>query len=249
MKKIFILSLILFSVTVNAQKFITSGTIEYETRTNVPKTVEWGEGAMADEIKSKLPTFSTNYYTYSFSNNKSVYKFARNADTQKIPEWFSVSQEENISYNDYTAKTFVNRRELDGDDIYLISGNIKPMKWKIYPNDNTIIAGFNCRRASTVLFDSVYVFAYYTDEITVSGGPMSLNGLPGMILGVTIPRMHTSWIAKSVQLNTDVNSITPPTKGKKTNEADIQVSLAEMGKRWGKEYVKYLHPRIWKTLL
>jgi GLPGLI family protein len=35
--------------------------------------------------------------------------------------------------------------------------------------------------------EDVYVFAFYTDDITtISGGPCSINGLPGMILGLTI---------------------------------------------------------------
>lgn len=248
MKKLIFLPLLFIILHSNAQKFITSGTIEFETKTNVPKTITW-DGAMSDEIKSKLPTFSTNYYTYTFNNDKSVYKFSRNTDKQKIPEWFKVAQEEDVSYNDYAAKTFVNRREVQNDDIYLITGTIKPIQWKIYPNDNTVIAGFNCRKAGTIMFDSVYIFAYYTDEIKISGGPMGLSGLPGMILGVTIPRMHTSWIATSLQLSADQSAITPPTRGKKTTEDQIKVSLNEMGKRWGKEGQKYLHPAIWKALL
>ena len=75
-----------------------------------------------------------------------------------------------------------------------------------------MIAGFNCRKAVTKIFDSVYVFAFYTDEIIISGGPCSINGLPGMILGVTIPRLYTSWIATKVMLNgVDENTIKPVT--------------------------------------
>ena len=82
------------------------------------------------------------------------------------------------------------------------------------PHETRNIAGFNCRKAYTILFDSVYVFAFYTDEIMISGGPLGIHGLPGMILGITIPRMHTSWIATKLQINgVDTSIIKPPKKG------------------------------------
>jgi GLPGLI family protein len=44
---------------------------------------------------------------------------------------------------------------------------------------------------------------------------MGISGLPGMILGVTIPRMFTSWVATKVQLSGyDAKMVTAPTKGK-----------------------------------
>ena len=84
------------------------------------------------------------------------------------------------------------------------------------------------------IFDSVYVFAFYTDEITVSGGPMGINGLPGMILGITIPRMFTSWIATKVELK-GVNSalINIPQKGKKKKATELQQTVIKATKDWG----------------
>jgi GLPGLI family protein len=57
------------------------------------------------------------------------------------------------------------------------------IEWKLSPNETREFAGFMCRKATGVIFDSVYVFAFYTDEITVSGGPMGLHGLPGYDYG------------------------------------------------------------------
>ena len=58
--------------------------------------------------------------------------------------------------------------------------------------------------------DSVYVFAFYTDEITISGGPCTINGLPGMILGLTIPRLYVSMLATKLMVNdVQVSSIKP----------------------------------------
>ncbi len=47
--------------------------------------------------------------------------------------------------------------------------------------------------------DSIYVVAFYTDEILTTGGPESFTGLPGMILGIAIPHEHVSWFATKVE--------------------------------------------------
>ena len=81
---------------------------------------------------------------------------------------------------------------------------------------------------------TMHIFAFYTDEITTSGGPMSIHGLPGMILGVTIPRMYTSWIAKKVEvIEVNNNLIEPPKKGKKRTEQELKKDVAEVSKHWG----------------
>ena len=45
----------------------------------------------------------------------------------------------------------------------------------------------------------MYIIAFYAENITVSGGPEQFNGLPGMILGVVIPRLHVSYYAQNVE--------------------------------------------------
>lgn len=237
---------------INAQKFIGSGTIEFEVKTNLHKslTAMWGDedGDWAKQLIASQPQFTLNYYKYVFNNNKAEYKFDRSGDTKKVTPWLSNVNEDDLWYNDYQNKKFVNQKAID--DNYIISGDLKNIKWKLVPNDVTVIAGLNCRKAQTVLFDSVYVFAYYTDEIAISGGPMSLNGLPGMILGVTIPRMYTSWIATQVVLGEP--SIKEPTKGKKKTESEMLAILTEVGKSRAKEWknsAKWMNPMIWRTFL
>jgi GLPGLI family protein len=65
--------------------------------------------------------------------------------------------------------------------------------------------------------DSIYVVAFYTDEIHVSGGPESFHGLPGMILGVAVPHENVTWFATKVTETVDSKNIVPPKKGKEVN--------------------------------
>jgi GLPGLI family protein len=228
MKKIFFLITLFVILNADAQKFITSGTIEYEVRTNVHKNITWDD-EWAQKLKEQIPQYSVNYYNCVFSYNQAIYKFSRTGDKQKIPSWFSNNDEDNKWYCDYKNNKFVMQKTID--DYYIISGDLKDLHWKLSPNDQRNIAGFNCRKATAILYDTVYVFAYYTDEINVSGGPMTLYGLPGMILGVTIPRLYTSWVATGVKLDVpQAHTITPPTRGKKKSDAEIKNALIDLSK-------------------
>ena len=236
MKKIFVLIPICFSLLLRAQQFVNSGSIEFEVRTNNHKAL--GEGTWAEMFKDKIPQFSTNYYDFVFENNKAVYKFNRTADKVKIP--FNRDNNDNIWYSDYSAGVFIDLKNIFGD-IYILSDSLMNIDWKLSPNETREIAGFNCRKATGIIFDSVYVFAFYTDEITVSGGPMGIHGLPGMILGITIPRMYTSWIATKLQaVDVDTKIITPPQKGKKKKATellgDVKKVTADRGS-WGQQAV------------
>lgn len=221
---------VLVAAFTNAQQFVNSGMIEFEMRTNNHKT--FGDGIWAEMFKDKMPQFSTNYYTYTFNDNKAVYKFDRLDERTKLP-WGNNNAEDNFWYSDYDNKTFTNQKFVF-DDLYLLTDSLMKIEWKLSPNETREIAGFNCRKATGKIFDSVYVFAFYTDEITISGGPMNINGLPGMILGITIPRMFTSWIATKLQVNgVNTNIIAAPKKGKKKVAKELQESVKKVTSDWG----------------
>ena len=68
----------------------------------------------------------------------------------------------------------------------------------------------------------------------VQGGPEGIHGLPGMILGVGIPRLHTTWFATRVEVNgVNLALISPAKKGKKVNRAAMIQSLERVLKQWG----------------
>jgi GLPGLI family protein len=243
MKKLLIPVAICFCSLLHAQQFVNSGLIEFEVKTNNHKS--FGDGIFAQMFKDKMPQFTVSYYNFIFNENRSVYKYDRIDERTKLPWRNSSPDEDNLWYNDYTSGTFTDRKNIFGDD-YLLNDSLMKIDWKLVPNETREIAGFNCRKAVGIIFDSVYVFAFYTDEITVSGGPMGITGLPGMILGITIPRMYTSWIASKVQLNgVDLNSITAPSKGKKKKAGELLESVKKATSDWG----SYGQQAIWKLFL
>ena len=230
MKKIFLGFMLFLTYMSYGQQFISAGTIEFEVKINNHKV--FGDGICAEMIKDRMPQFSTTYYKYYFKDDKSVYKFDRFDERSRVRLWMNDNIDENLWYSDYKTKKFVDQKFVF-DDTYLLNGELMKIDWKLSPNETREIAGFNCRKATGIIFDSVYVFAFYTDEITISGGPMGIHGLPGMILGITIPRMFTSYIATRLELSADPKIIVPPVKGKKKDAEELRQNVLKVSADWG----------------
>ena len=127
----------------------------------------------------------------------------------------------NTVYTDPLARTYVCQKRVFGDN-FLISDSIRDIKWKI-TSETREIAGYQCRRANAIIMDSVYVVAFYTDQIHISGGPESFAGLPGMILGVALPHDNLTWFATKVTLTTvPAASVVPPKRGKVYNRVGFE---------------------------
>lgn len=225
-------------------QFLSKGKIEFERKINVHKQLDGEENSeWYKEFISKQPKFYTTYFDLQFTGTKTVYKPGR--ETDPFRNWWLVGpSKENVVIADLETQ-LVNSQKKVFEDIYLLQDTIGKIEWKIGEEIRTI-AGFECRKAVAIICDSVYVVAFYTDEIAVSGGPESFNGLPGMILGLAIPRLYTTWFATKVELidpkPTDFNI---PTKGKKITEQNLQRVLQSSLKDWGKQGQR----NIWWVML
>jgi GLPGLI family protein len=230
MKKYLFIATLFFLLTENttAQIFIDKASIEFEVKSNVKKSM--GNGAWAERMEDKLPVFKTEIYNYTFADNKSIYKFNRLLEKEKFPEWMR-NENKNSWFTDFNAGKINVEKDLIGS-MFNIEDSIPKLEWRII-NENRIIAGFNCKKAVTKIFDSVYVFAFYTDEIMIPGGPNSISGLPGMIMGLTIPRLFTSWIATKVSVNgLDLSTIKPTIAKKYYNNQSLHKLIVERTKDW-----------------
>jgi GLPGLI family protein len=92
----------------------------------------------------------------------------------------------------------------------------------------------------------VYVVAFYTDEIPVTGGPEQMGGLPGMILELAVPRLYTTWVATKVEVvSVKDTELVPPAKGKPVTIPQLTAKLQESLKDWGKR----AHRQVWWGVL
>jgi GLPGLI family protein len=80
------------------------------------------------------------------------------------------------------------------------------------------------------------VVAFYCPEIVPQGGPEFFTGLPGMILGLAIPRYFTTWFATKIELTSvDGSNIFPPTikKSKQYTKKELAGMLSKKYKEAG----------------
>jgi GLPGLI family protein len=137
----------------------------------------------------------------------------------------------NIVYTDFQKSSTISQKPVF-EETFLLQDSLLKIKWKITP-DTRNIAGFLCRKAVGILFDTVAVFAFYSEELMIPGGPEGIHGLPGMILGMGIPRLHATWFATKVQVvDVPVAQIHPETKGKKVNRKGMLDEIDKAMKNW-----------------
>lgn len=246
MKKIlYLLILLSFSFITDAQQLILQGKIHYERKENLHKLFT-EENEWTNEFKKQLPKYRIDIFELTFNTKRSLYKMEQEFEgNSNILDWFNVAKSNIVSQNIENQK--VQAQKVVYENTYQINDSLPKITWKLH-NEYRTIAGFSCRKASTIILDSVYIIAFFTDEIPVSGGPESMNGLPGMILGLVVPRLNTTWFATRVDhvSVSDESLVFFPKAKKKINT--IQTFLDELKlatKNWGKESGDI----IWRSVL
>lgn len=249
MKKLFILigfSLVTY-VASSQVKFVQAGKIEFERKINMHRQFDVSEGdEWFKEYISKIPKFHTSYFDLLFEGNHTIYKPGRESDDSKKANmfWGMGPAKDNIVSVDLDKKEIRSTKSVF-EQTFQVLDTADQFEWRLSEETRTI-AGFECKKAVTKICDSVYVVAFYTQEITVSGGPESFHGLPGMILGIAVPRLYTTWYATKVELVAPAAaSFTVGTKGKKVTEKELQKTLQASLKEWGPQAQR----NIWWTLL
>ena len=245
-----VISFLLSIVSVQSQQvFIEKGKIEFERTANIHKRMDDDAGengsSFYDALKKQVPQFKTSYFNLYFDNDKTLYEPGREVEVaKKMPEWMIGPAEDNIVYTDLASESFTSQKSVF-ENVYNIQDSIRKAEWKI-TTDTRTIAGFQCRKATTIIMDSVFVFAFYTDQIVTRGGPESFSGLPGMILGIAIPRMHVTWFATKLQTSDPkISLIAPPKKGKKINVGTLKSTLYNSMKQWG----RYGQKHTWSIMI
>jgi GLPGLI family protein len=243
-KLILSLALAFISQLIFAQHahFTTSGTIEFDKNVNIygimtkqiTKDNETFTVPALEAYKKNNPQFKVLKSTLSFSDNKTLF-------TPIVPENQSNSSffgggpmvnQGNTIYTDLSTSSKISQKEVF-EEVFLLKDSTRKIKWKI-TDETREISGYTCRRANAVVMDSIYVVAFYTTEIPVSGGPESFCGLPGMILGVALPHENITWFATKVtDMTLAPNAMVPPKKGKIVDDKAFKARLQSAFKDWG----------------
>ncbi len=232
MKHVFIIVLLACTIRLDAQtNFYQAVKIEFEKTVYVRQLTKALQPEWYERIKDRLPETALTDYNFMGDTARSIYRTGREVPRDPKLTYQSFA-DNNVVYNDYISGSTITQKPVF-EETFLVQDSLAKIKWKITPDVRTI-AGFECHKAIGLLEDSITLFAFYADEILVRGGPESAHGLPGMILGLGIPRLHTTWFATKVEINgIDMNRVRPETKGKKTTRKAMIQSLDKVLKNFG----------------
>ncbi|MGJ1362633.1 GLPGLI family protein [Sphingobacterium spiritivorum] len=231
--------------------FPENGTITYERtfylHNNIKKNVKDSDNTggklvmYLDEILRDSPKEVITKNVLRFNDTETFYE---NMDEDKSVHQRNIFNQaisgDVKTYCNFKSKTFKKSVSLVGEELQL-ADSIPVIKWK-FTDEYRNILGYDCRRVNGIMQDSVYIVAFYTPQIPVSGGPELINGLPGMILGLAIPSLNLSYFATKVELS----KVTVPvnvTKNKKStplSKAEIMQKLKEMIKWMGNKDLQRL---------
>jgi GLPGLI family protein len=219
-----------------SSKSISTGTVEYDKTVNMYALARNILSSNANSSFSSIftqgfeqyqknhPQFATVKSTLAFNADKTL--FTPNETGDNIVAYMGtnlVIRQFNTIYTDLAVNKRVMQKEIL-DKQFLVTDSTSKIKWRITGGSQDI-AGYTCREAHGLIQDSIYVVAFYTDKIWVSGGPESFSGLPGMILKVVIPHEHITWTATKVTTNLPLTAIEPPKKGKLMTSKELVAML------------------------
>ena len=222
----------MFALASEAQTFQPQVKIEFEKVVYVRQHYKEMFSEWYEEFKNMIPEKVTNQYEFVGDTTQSLFRESKEA---VLPPntWYEEVANKNVVYNNYASFKTITQKPV-AEETFLVEDSLLKIRWK-FTNDIRTIAGYDCRKAIGFVDDTLAIFAFYTDEILVRGGPESVHGLPGMILGMGVPRLHTTWFATKVEVN-GVNTalVKPGTKGKKVTRTQLMTQLDAVLKNWGK---------------
>lgn len=231
-KALIILQVILLAAVAAHAQFVTAGKIEYARKINIHAQMEEMEdNEWYQRIKSQLPKFTTSYFDMVFDSSHVSYKPGREGDNN-VKMFGSGPATDNVVYTDLKAGNVKSLKTVY-EQKYLVQDSLRKLEWKD-KDEIRIIAGYKCHKAVSIICDTVYVVAFYAEDIPVTGGPEMFSGLPGMILELAVPRLHTTWVATKVETKAPVSTdFTIPEKGKVITQKELNESIKKSFKDWG----------------
>ena len=245
---ILILQVILLSAGNAQAQYTLSGKIEYEKKTNVHAVLKDNSDGDNDtwyqEVLAKAPKFKSTFFNLLFDTARSIYKPGREVEIAYKGYMGDGPASDNTVVTDFTGKKVKAIKHVY-EQKFLVQDSIRNMDW-IEKGEIRTIANYKCHKAVGRICDSVYVVAFYTEDIVTPAGPEMFGGLPGMILELAIPRLHTTWVATKIEVYAPKDEdFVIPEKGKKVNEKQLYETLQESLKDWG----KWAKRNIWWAVL
>ena len=242
MKYFLLLSFTIATSWMSAQDF-KEGRVLYDETMNLRFEMDEEDPQMA-QVRAMLPTSRKYGKELLFKDGKSLFRdldleegghgsdnISAGSEDGGVQMQIEIARPENIIFQDWINKSVIQKREFMGRD-FLVQGT-KERKWKI-SNETKEIAGYTCQKA--ILDDTTATEAWFTSEIPLYTGPESFNGLPGLIMELSLEDGRRIVSASDVILEPINEEIKAPTKGKKVSPDQFYAIVEEKMKEMQNEY-------------
>lgn len=118
-------------------------------------------------------------------------------------------------FKDFSTNTQIVNDLFSANEMIYIKEKINMFDWEILSNEDTLIAGYKCKKAITSFRGREYE-AFFTNEIANQGGPWKFDGLPGFILSVKSKDGYLILTPYEIKINKKNSEINNPFKNVKT---------------------------------
>lgn len=195
-------------------KVLYNPNLTEETKMEIPELYE--DFANADSIIENYIDFKLLFHDgktlfKSGKENRAISGFNQDAINLAFESSNCTSQ----YYFNYANQEFVKQFSFWRNDL-LIVDNFPFQKWEL-TNESRSISGYTCYKAIIKQYDKFEKKAYnkvawYTTEIPLPYGPLSYNGLPGLI--IRLDERYLSYYVTEINLG-KLSTVKKPTFGKK----------------------------------
>jgi GLPGLI family protein len=255
MKKITFALVALMAISTSLMAQMKEGKITYERKTNMHRFITDPEmKARIPEFRTDNFELLFNEQSSLFRNapeDEAPDPFAGNGGGGG---GFRFRMPETTTYIDFPSQLLYESRALF-EKSFLIMDTVKPMKWKISDETKTILKHV-CKKATTTITQQamgmnirmggpgrrntdstqskpaapkeVELAVWYAEDIPVSIGPDTYNGLPGAILEVDMDNGANVTRATEITSKYPKKELVQPTKGDKMSRAQFQEEMKKL---------------------
>lgn len=179
-----------------------------------------------EELKHMIPQYSTSKWELTFTDNESIYHPFKEteltgANANQSGYYMRFGRENRSVYKNLSKDKLTDSRDFMQKQ-FLIKGFVTTRQWKIGKKQKQIL-GYNCMEASCKIDSATMVTAWFSPQLPISNGPVDFQGLPGMILQISINDGERTITATEVKLkDVDTSVIIEPTKGKEVTSDEFE---------------------------
>lgn len=210
----------------------------FSEETGIIKVI-YKKSYVSSEFHEKNSFFRNIEYTLIFSNAEGIFKFEEKLqnDGDRINRRaIGIGGGKGIYYKNIKKKEKIHQFEFSGEQL-LISYPINQYSWNIKKETKQIL-GKICYKATAEYKEETKAFgekiihltAWFTPDIPVSFGPAGYDGLPGLVMEVTIGNLK--FYADSIKtVSTSEFSIERPVEGRKMTHTESLEYLDKLYKK------------------